>query len=170
MSLIQRLNPAGGIADFWQEFRKPTPYRWPILAVSVSMTAGLMFLIIREDVVGPPVPPDVTYITSFAADRTDEEIIATNLIYQAHKEKRDAMIAAREERKKEIYRALARASGMNPREIEKKAAEQMAREDAEAARLRAVALGQIEADEAAAADTPGETAPSGGTAEQNPAQ
>ncbi|WP_209346836.1 hypothetical protein [Pontixanthobacter sp. CEM42] len=165
MSLIQRLNPAGGIADFWQEFKKPTPYRWPILGVSALMTAGLMFLIIREDVVGPPVPPNVTYITSFAEGRSDEEIIASNLVYQAHKEKRDAMIAAREERKKEIYRALARASGMNPREIEKKAAEQLAREDAEAARLRAIALGQIKADDAAA-----ETTPPGETAEQNPAQ
>ena len=136
MSLIERLNPAEGIADFWQEFKKPTPYRWPILAVSMLMTGALMFLIIREEVVGPPVPLEVTYITSFEPGRSDEEIIASNEENQLRKEARQALIDANEERKKDIYRALARASGMDPDEIERKAAEERAVEEAAEAKRR----------------------------------
>lgn len=136
MSLISRLNPSEGIADFWSEFRKPNPYRWPVLGASLCITGTLMFLIIREDVVGPPVAPEVTYVTSFKPDRTDEEIIASNKINQERKEQREAYIAEREERKKEIYRALARASGMDPRKIERDAAEQFAAEQAAEAKRR----------------------------------
>lgn len=45
MRLIQRLNPGPGFADFWREFRRPNPYRWPILAGSLLLTGSLIFLL-----------------------------------------------------------------------------------------------------------------------------
>ena len=45
MRRLQRLNPGPGIADFWQEFKRPNPYRWPILAVSALFTGSLLFLL-----------------------------------------------------------------------------------------------------------------------------
>jgi hypothetical protein len=45
MRIIQRLNPGPGIADFWTEFKRPNPYRWPILGGSALLTASLMFLL-----------------------------------------------------------------------------------------------------------------------------
>lgn len=45
MRIIQRLNPGPGIADFWTEFKRPNPYRWPILAGSALLTGSLMFLL-----------------------------------------------------------------------------------------------------------------------------
>jgi hypothetical protein len=146
MSLISRLNPKTGAVDFWSEFTKPNPHRWPILGVSMLMTTALLYFIVQEEVVGPPVAPTVTYITSFKPDRSDDEIIESNKKYQLLKDEREAYFEAREERKKEIYRALARASGMDPRKIEREAAQQLAREDAEAARMRAVALGRVPED------------------------
>lgn len=45
MRIIQRLNPGPGLADFWNEFRRPNKYRWPILAGSLVLTGSLIFLL-----------------------------------------------------------------------------------------------------------------------------
>jgi hypothetical protein len=45
MRIIQRLNPGPGIADFWTEFKRPNPYRWPVLAGSALLTGSLMYLL-----------------------------------------------------------------------------------------------------------------------------
>ncbi|GAA4647635.1 hypothetical protein GCM10023115_55970 [Pontixanthobacter gangjinensis] len=142
MSLISRLNPKDGVQDFWSEFRRPNPYRWRILAASMTLTGGLMYLIIQENVVGPPVPYDVEYITSFEPGRTDEEIMVSNIENQRKKEEMAALLEQNEERKKELYRALARASGMDPDEIEREAAEEEARDEAAAIVRREQALGR----------------------------
>lgn len=45
MRRIQRLNPGPGLVDFWSEFKRPNPYRWPILATSALLTGSLLFLL-----------------------------------------------------------------------------------------------------------------------------
>lgn len=50
MRRLQRLNPGPGLADFWNEFRKPNPYRWPILAGSALLTGSLLFLLTDQAV------------------------------------------------------------------------------------------------------------------------
>ncbi|MDZ4306682.1 hypothetical protein [Allopontixanthobacter sp.] len=126
MGMINRFNPTPGALDFWHEFRKPTPYKWPILGVSGLMTFGLMYQITSESVLVPPAPPEVTYIASFPADRTDAEIIASNIDNQRRQDAVAALMEQNEERKRELYRALGRASGMDVEEIDRKAAEERA--------------------------------------------
>ncbi|MXO75057.1 hypothetical protein GRI40_07495 [Altererythrobacter aerius] len=50
MRMIERLNPGPGIADFWNEFKRPNPYRWPILAGSALLTGSLMFMLTDQAV------------------------------------------------------------------------------------------------------------------------
>lgn len=45
MPRFQRLNPGPGLADFWTEFKRPNPYRWPVLAGSAALTASLIYLL-----------------------------------------------------------------------------------------------------------------------------
>lgn len=45
MRMLQRLNPGPGFADFWAEFKRPNPYRWPILGGSTLLTVGLLYLL-----------------------------------------------------------------------------------------------------------------------------
>lgn len=138
MGIARKFNPGPGVADFWHEFRRPNPYRWPILGVSILLTGGLLYSITQERVVGPPPRPEVTYITTFAPDRTDAEIAATNLANQRVKDEREAERARIEEEKRELYRALGRASGMDVDRMEREAAEERAREEAAtAARIEA---------------------------------
>lgn len=131
MSMINRYDPRGGIADFWHEFRRPNPYRWPILAVSALLTGSLVWLFTHETIYAPPERPDVTYITSFAPGRSDAEIAAANAENQRVQDALDRLDEQRAERRKDIYRALGRATGLDVDAME---AEIRAEEAAERAR------------------------------------
>ena len=133
MRFISRLNPGPGIADFWTEFRKPNPYRWPALGISMLITFTLLFLFTQERVVLPPERPVVTYITSFAPDRTEAEIVAANIANQRKQDEIARLAAERQERIRDMYWTLGKISGMDVELIEREAAEERAAEEAAAA-------------------------------------
>lgn len=127
---MKRLNPAEGALDFWSEFTKPTPYRWPGLIGAAAISFSLFYFFTQERVLIPPAPPTVTYIPSFAPDRSDNEIMASNIENQRIKDERTKLKAERAERIKDMYRTLGRATGMDVDRIEREAAEADAREAA----------------------------------------
>jgi len=135
-----RFSPRGGLEDFLAYWRQPTPYRWQILGASVALTFTLMVLFVPESERIEPRSPDVTYISTFAPDRTDEEIIASNVANQQWQDELRAQRAAFEERKKELYRRLGRATGVDvdamERRIEREERELAAREAAAAEQAR----------------------------------
>ncbi|MGB7372937.1 MAG: hypothetical protein WA922_02200 [Pontixanthobacter sp.] len=131
------------MSDFVREFSRPNPYRWRILAVSGLMTFTLIFMFTQEGVKGPPIPPEVTYISSFASDRSDAEILAGNIANQRRKDQLEQILAEREERKRELYRTLGEVSGMDVEEIERQGALERQAEAEEAQRIRDVMLGQV---------------------------
>ena len=127
MSYWRRLNPRGGLDDFLDYWRQPTPYRWQILGVSVALTFTLMVLFVPENQRAEPRRPEVTYISTFEPGRTDEQIRASNLVNQRRQDELRARRAALEERKKEMYRQLGRATGVDVDAME----ERIAREERE---------------------------------------
>lgn len=147
MSYLDKINPAGGIADFWHEFRRPNPYRWPVLLISFLITGSILSMIIWEKVRIPPERPTVTYITSFAPDRTDAEIAASNLANQKLQDERRAAEEARLERQRDAYRALGRATGMDVDAIEERVARERAAEKAAEEAKRRELLGNTGANQ-----------------------
>ena len=136
MRYLTRFNAAGGVADFWQEWKKPNPYRWPILGASVLMSALVLGWLSQEVYYYPPEQPEITYITTFAEGRTDEEIIQSNIENQRRKEERAAELAELEERRREIYKTIGAATGIDVDAMEAEAeAERAAAERAEQERL-----------------------------------
>ncbi|WP_394730757.1 hypothetical protein [Altererythrobacter sp. GH1-8] len=128
-----RFNPLPGIADFWSEFRKPQPYRWVILLASAIPVIIIMMWATAQSVTAPPARPEITWITSFAPDRTDEEIMASNI---ANQERKDAFAAEQvriEEEKKQMYRDLGRATGIDVDAMEAEIEAERAAEEAAAA-------------------------------------
>ena len=125
MSYWRRLNPRGGLDDFLDYWRQPTPYRWQILGVSVALTFTLMVLFVPENQRAEPRRPEVTYISTFEAGRTDEQIRASNLVIQRRQDELRARRAALEERK--MDRQLGRATGVDVDAME----ERIAREERE---------------------------------------
>lgn len=113
--------------DFWTEFKKPTPYRGLILLGSALPCALLLWWATEEEYRIAPASPTITYITSFAADQTDEEIIAGNLARQKIADQRKAEREELAARKRAIYRDLGRATGVDvPDEEEVLAAKEAA--------------------------------------------
>ena len=138
-----RFNPTSGILDFWQEFRKPNPYRWPILAVSAIPAILIAGWALSQTHYKQPERPKVTYITSFAEDRTIDEIIASNIENQELKDLRAAKEAEIAQRKRDMYKALGAAAGMDVDKIAAEADARRAAEKAAAAKKRAEQFGRV---------------------------
>lgn len=133
-----RFNPAPGFADLWNELRRPRPYRWLFLAVSVAPAAVILGWALEQEFYAPPEQPKITYITTLADGRSDAEIQAENRANQEIKDLRAAEEAKIAGEKRRIYKALGAAAGMDVEEMERKAnAERAAEEAAAKKRLEA---------------------------------
>ena len=150
MRYFRRVNPVGGFADFWTYIRQPQPYRWAFLALSVAFCLGLISILTHERVFLPPEEFDVEYIRTFAEGRSDEEIRQSNLENQRRKEERQAQLEQIEQEKRDLYRRVGAATGIDTSAAEAKAeAERAAAERAERERLE-----RLFGDQQQAADTP----------------
>ncbi len=130
MRLLSRFNPVGGVQDFWSEFARPNPYRLPILAASGMLTFVLLWAFTQERVYTEPERPNVTYITTFEPGRSDADIVRSNVENQRIQDQLRTLAAQREERRKELYRTLGQATGLDVDAME---AEIAAQEAADAA-------------------------------------
>jgi len=148
--LPARFNPANGIADLWHELRRPQPYRWPILGLSVLPAVGMLWWGMNSTVYAEPERPRITYITTLDAGRSDAEIMAENLANQQIKDLREAEEARIAAKKRAMYKALGRAAGMDVEAIEREAeAERAAAAAAAAERRREAAVPPAPASESA---------------------
>lgn len=137
MSFWRNISPKGAVGDFIDVWSEPTPYRWQILGVALALTFAFFTLLIPESERIPPERPSVTYITTYAEGRTDEEIVASNLANQRRKDELEAQREEAAERRKELYRALGRATGVDVDEMERQIAADKAAEEAAAAKTQA---------------------------------
>jgi hypothetical protein len=152
MRISSRFNPANGLADFWNEFRRPNPHRWPILALSIAPVAGMLYWgVTGTTAYAEPERPKINYITTLDPTRTDAEIAAE---IRANEEIKDLRAAEEErvaERKRELYKALGKAAGMDVEKIEREAeAERAAEKAARAKQAQAAVAATTTASESAA--------------------
>ena len=111
------VSPVGGIGDFIRQWKQPTPYRWQILGIAVALTFAMLTLLMPKTERAPPEKPTIVWINSWPEGRSDKEIVASNIANQKRKDAEAALQKQREEFRKEFYRKLARASGMDPDEL-----------------------------------------------------
>jgi len=100
------------------------------------LTFGLLFGLVKEQYFYPPERPVIEYITTFEEGRSDAEIIASNVENQRQQDAIAAELEAIEERRKELYRSLGRASGMDVDAMERQIAEERATEEAALEKIR----------------------------------
>lgn len=128
-----RFNPAPGFADFWNEIRRPRPYRWAFVLASMLPVMAILYWAVSQVEYKAPERPQIDYISTFDPERTEAEIIASNRANQELKDLREAEEERISQRKRDMYKALGAAAGMDVDEIERKAeAERAAKESAEA--------------------------------------
>lgn len=110
MNFWKRISPRGAIEDFASEWRRPTRHRWAALGVSMALTFAIMMVFLPKNERVEPRRPEVFYISTYAEDRTREEIIASNIENQKRKEELQALLEERAELRKSLYRELGRAT------------------------------------------------------------
>ncbi len=137
-----RFNPKPGILDFWNEFRKPNPYRVPILLASTIPFFVIFYWLSGETFYSATEKPQITYITTLDEARSDEEIIASNIENQEVKDLRNQADADLAQRKRDIYKALGAGIGMDVEEIERRADESRAADEAAEEARRAEMFGR----------------------------
>ncbi len=139
MSYWRNINPTGAIADFRTVFQQAGRNRWRFAFLAALTTLGVFSIMVQENWKKPRPKAEITYITSWRADRSQAEIIATNIANQKRKEARAAEQAQREEAVRNIYKKIGRASGMDVDGIERQARIDQAAETA-AAKTKAAAI------------------------------
>lgn len=137
MNFLRNVNPAGAIADFRTVFREAGSNRWRIALLSGAITIGLFSVMAQESWKKPRARPEIIYITSWRADRTDAETQAFIQENQRRKEEQERLIAEQQKIGQDVWKTLGKVSGMD---VEKIAAE------AEAERARAKAEAQAKAE------------------------
>lgn len=148
----RRIDPRGAVADFRIVFQQAGRNRWRFAIAAAAVTLSIFSVIWQEEARGLPPAPKVTIITSWTADRTDAEIVASNIANQRRKERLAAEQAARDEEVRQMYKALGRASGMDVDAIERKAqAERAAQEAAKQQAVPAAAPSPVPAAQATGA-------------------
>ena len=146
MKFLHNVSPLGAAKDFahvWTD----NPNRWRVLALSIALTGGFMIVAIPDSQRIPPRKPEVTLITSFAEGRTDAQIEASNIANQVEQDEFRVVLADYEERRKETWRQLGRATGVDVDKMEREIEQERAAEaaalqkirDAQAARARLAA-------------------------------
>ena len=130
MSIWKNVDPVGAIADFRTVWGQAGKNLWWIALAAAAATTGIFSIMVQEEHRILPRPPKVIYITSWRADRSDAEIVASNKANQAYQDKLRAEQAKRDEEVREVYKKIGRMSGMDVDAIEAKARAEKAAEDA----------------------------------------
>ncbi len=126
------VSPTGMFADFATVWKQADGNRWRIAAVSAACTFTLFSALWQDEAIGPRAPPKVTYITAFEPNRSDAEIMASNIANQKLQDRLAAEQAERDEKVRQIYKTVGRFSGMDVEQIEQQAkAERAAAEQAQ---------------------------------------
>jgi len=72
-------SPRSAVSDLREMFSPERPHRWPILALSVTLT-GLLLWGFHIDSRKPPKEREIIYVESWMADRQDSDIIRRQLV------------------------------------------------------------------------------------------
>ncbi|MCB2067235.1 MAG: hypothetical protein KDE15_11435 [Erythrobacter sp.] len=127
---LRRVSPRRAVGDFADQWRQPTPHRWQLLGVAMAATFAIFMLFVPKSERMMPAPPDVTYISTFDDGRTEAEIIASNCANQRLQDDLAALEEATEERRREVYKALGRATFVDVDEMERQIEAERAAEEA----------------------------------------
>lgn len=139
MNFLRNVNPAGAIADFRTVFRDAGSNRWRFAILSAAVTVGIFSIMAQESWKKPRARPEIIYISSWRADRTDAETQAFIKENQRRKDEEEKLIAAQQKIGQDVWKTLGRVSGMDVDKIAAEAEAERARADAET-RAKAEAL------------------------------
>ena len=153
MSFLRNINPVGALADLRSVYREAGPARWRYAALAALCTFGIFGIMANQNWVGERRLPEITYINSWPADRTEAETKAFIIANQKKKDAREKAQAESDAAAQKLWMAVGRASGMDVDAIKRRAEADAAADKAKAAARDAAALTSARA-KAPATQTP----------------
>lgn len=136
---FRNVSPRRAVLDLWQFVGAPREYRVTGLVLASCVTGGIFLVMVNQAWRGMPRRPEVIYIQSWRADRSDAEIIAGN-IEASRKAKAEAAEAEMHaENIRRMYKAVGAATGLDTQKMyDEGRAEREAEKRAEDARNKAL--------------------------------
>lgn len=131
-TFFARFNPVGPVGDFIAVWREAGRARWVFFALALLTSFGAFSLVMFEEYRIVPRPPEIIWINSWRADRSDAEIRTSNIVNERQKRADAADQAKRDEEVRHIYKTIGRLSGMDVDAIERQAKAEQAASDARA--------------------------------------
>lgn len=141
MNFLRNVNPVGAIADFSTVFRQAGSYRWRIALASAAITFGIFSVMVQESWKIPRARPQIIYISSWPADRTDAETQAYIAENQRRKDEEARLIAEQQKIGQDVWKTLGKVSGMDVDKIAAQAEADRIKAEADA-RAKAEALAE----------------------------
>lgn len=80
MKMLQRIQPAGALADLRYFFGRRQPHQWGFMALAVTVTAVTIWAFWHDSQFKPAYHRDIIYVQQWRADRSDADIIAQQKI------------------------------------------------------------------------------------------
>ena len=119
---LKNIRPGGAIADFRTVYRDAGPNRWRYVVLAALCTLGTFgIMVVTQNWKGERQLPEITYINSWPADRTEAETKAFILANQKKKEADAAREAAYAKDAQDLWMAVGKASGMDVDAIKRQA-------------------------------------------------
>ncbi len=106
MGFFSRFAPLAAYRDLRGFLATRERYELGFFALAVAVTGGVMFAFLltsREEI---PYKRQIIYVQQWRADRTDAQIKAQQLIYQAAKDRQAAIDAAEAEKRRLAFKRL----------------------------------------------------------------
>lgn len=138
-SFLRMVSPKRAIVDLWQYIGAPREFKWRSFVLAACVTGGIAYVMVQQEGRGLPRPPKVIYFESFAAGRSDKEIMAGNIAATKKARAEEAEEEARREDVRQMYKAVGAATGLDTQKMyEDGKKEREAEKQAEAARNAAI--------------------------------
>lgn len=137
MSFLKNVNPSGAITEFRDVFRDAGPARWRYAAAAAFCTIGLFGgLAVTQNWIADRKLPEIDYINSWPANRTEAETKAFIVANQKDKDAREKAQAEADAEAQRLWMVVGRATGVDVDTMKKKAdadkAAEQAKKDAQA--------------------------------------
>ncbi|WP_423141083.1 hypothetical protein ACOYW6_09500 [Parablastomonas sp. CN1-191] len=127
-------SPTGAIGDFITVFKQAGKHRWWVAVLAAMTTTAIFSIMAGENWIGPRPKPKITWITTFAPDRSEADILAGNIANQKRKDALAAEQAKREAEVRDLYTKIGEYSGIDVEAAKKQGEAERA---AAAAKLKA---------------------------------
>lgn len=90
MRYLARFSPLRALRDLRMYLATRQPYELWFMMAALVLTAGVLFIFIKDSAIAPVYRPNIIYVQQWRADRTDAEIRAQQKIDQAKRDVEDA--------------------------------------------------------------------------------